>query len=115
MRIRNISKKVKCYMKIRRKHIGKTIVAHNLNPSLILHAHMSSPSRCQHTARLVRKHQTGRLWRLQTFTDDMQDERSADARRTAHGDGNAVLDVARSHQRGRIRPQGRHLVRGYHV
>ena len=30
MRVRNISKKVKSYMKIHRKHIGKTIVVHNL-------------------------------------------------------------------------------------
>ena len=30
MRVRNISKIVKSYMKIHRKHIGKTIVVHNL-------------------------------------------------------------------------------------
>ena len=30
MRVRNISKNVKGYMKIRRTHIGKTIVVHNL-------------------------------------------------------------------------------------
>ena len=30
MRVRNISKEVKSYMKIHRKHIGKTIVVHNL-------------------------------------------------------------------------------------
>ena len=30
MRIKNIFKKVKCYMKILRRHIGKTIVVHNL-------------------------------------------------------------------------------------
>ena len=31
MRVINISTKVKCYMKIHRKHIGKTIVLHNLH------------------------------------------------------------------------------------
>ena len=31
MRVRNISKKEKWYVKIHRKHIGKTIVVYNLN------------------------------------------------------------------------------------
>ena len=31
MGVTNISKNVKGYMKIHRKHIGKTIVVHNLN------------------------------------------------------------------------------------
>ena len=36
MRVRNISKKVKCSVKIHRKHIGKTIVVHNLNEFKII-------------------------------------------------------------------------------
>ena len=35
MRVRNISKKVLYYVKIHRKHIGKTIVVHNLK----VHSH----------------------------------------------------------------------------
>ena len=31
MRVRNISKKVKGYMKIHRQHMGKTVVVHNLH------------------------------------------------------------------------------------
>ena len=34
MRVRNISKNVKGYMKIHRKPIGKTIVVHNLESRL---------------------------------------------------------------------------------
>ena len=37
MRDRNISKKVKCYMKIHRKHIKKTIVVHDLKDTNITH------------------------------------------------------------------------------
>ena len=35
MRVRNISKKVEGYMKINRKHIGKTVVVHNINESAL--------------------------------------------------------------------------------
>ena len=43
MRVRNISKEVQSYMKIHRKHIGKTIVDHNRN-TLVTSCHVSTAS-----------------------------------------------------------------------
>ena len=44
MSVRNISKKVKGYMKIHWKHIGKTIVVHNLYAIHLITMPMASSS-----------------------------------------------------------------------